>query len=66
MSVRRKSLAKTEQNYEETKCVLQVEPNNYEIQIGDNFFVQLRRKKLFTKRQIENIEKYFGFKVRRL
>lgn len=72
MSVRRKSLLKPEEislsehEFNENYCAIHDEKDNYQIQIADNLFVNCRRKKPFTKRQMENIEKYFGFKVRKL
>jgi len=61
MSARRNSL-----NPEERETTLKKEPDNVELKLGENFYITFRRKKPFTKKQIENIEKYFGFKVRNL
>ena len=61
MSIRKKSRAAIEE-----ENVIVREPDNVEVQVGENFFITFRRKKPFTKRQIENIEKYFGFKVKNL
>jgi len=61
MSVRKTSLV-----IKEEINTVRKEPDNYEIQVADNFFVTCRRKEPFTKKQIENIEKYFGFKVRKI
>lgn len=63
INISRKSKVRSENNISGT---IQVPPNNTEIQIGDNLFVTCYRKKPFTKKQIENIEKYFGLKVKNL